>query len=93
MNSEAIMERIRRTQNISMEGRVDPSLREIAEELGIPGSTFTRLKAGKSLSAEALLKLLTWLSINGEEPMASIVAAVSAKRVTKRKVTPKREIA
>ncbi|GHH57590.1 hypothetical protein [Lentzea cavernae] len=37
------------------------SMREVAKELGIAGSGLTRLRQGKSLSADATAALVAWL--------------------------------
>lgn len=53
------------SRQFNVDGRLEPSLRDISRQTKVVPSTFTRLRHGKDMSAEALLKLILWLSQQG----------------------------
>lgn len=79
MNHAALMDLIRSKQEFTYRG-ASPSLREIARQTNIPPSTFTRLRNGMDMNAEALLRILVWLNVQGNEPWGRIMQAITGKQ-------------
>lgn len=84
MNHDVLLSRIKDKQEFTYRGAF-PSLRLIALEAKVPPSTFTRLAAGKGLTADALLRIMEWLVAKGETWGELAPALVSRKRKNGRK--------
>lgn len=82
LNHQGLLQLIEDEQEMTYRG-ANPSFRQIARDTGTVPSTFTRLRAKKDMSAEALLSLVVWLNARGNS-YAAICSNIIAKPARRR---------